>query len=33
MSRVLEDKIFPWAFAGTVLLIILADFALIWGLF
>jgi hypothetical protein len=29
LSRVLEDKIFPWASAGTVLLIILLDFGLI----
>ena len=29
----LEDKFFPWAFAGTILLIIIADFGLIWVLF
>jgi len=33
MSRALEDQIFPWAIAGTVLLIILLDIALIWVLF
>jgi hypothetical protein len=29
----MEDKIFPWGFAGTVLLVVIADFALIWVLF
>jgi hypothetical protein len=29
MPRALEDKLFSWAFAGTVLLIIILDIALI----
>jgi hypothetical protein len=29
----LEDKIFPWAFAGIVVLILIADFILVWILF
>jgi hypothetical protein len=29
----LEDKLFPWAVVGTVLLIIVADVGLIWVLF
>jgi hypothetical protein len=33
MSRALEDKIFPWAFAGTVLVIVVLDVTLIWFLF
>jgi hypothetical protein len=33
MPSVLEDKVFPWAFGATVLLIILCDIALIWLLF
>ena len=33
MHRLLSEKFFPLAFGGTVLVIILLDFALIWVLF
>jgi hypothetical protein len=33
MPRELDDRLFPWMFGGSVILIIISDMALIWVLF
>ena len=33
MPRVLDDRLFPWFFGGTVIALIVLDMALFWTLF